>query len=714
MQTSEHDNCTFSVIIPVYNVASYLAGAIESILRQKGVDVGQDVQLILVDDGSTDGSAKVCEAYAKRYPHIITYIEQENAGVSAARNRGFKEARGTYVWFFDADDKAPPKALQSAREFYNRCAQDAVPLPPFVAMWLEFFGDRRGPHMLNYKFTNKDRIVDLKSEPEAVIVHVTSCICLREAIEHYSFDTRVAFSEDLLFLNTILLESGNRYGLLSKSVRYYYRRHANSAVGGLHNRRTYYIDTLEYVYKPLLELERQTTGNQTTTKSRTIRKFIQYVLMYDLQWRVKFYATKECNVLSPAEVEEYKKQVTGFLCKMDDDVILAQRSISAPLKFGILDVKHGTRAWRERLTINQDTEVLMSASPRSTLSASPNNTPGDVLGNALVYRLSDDEALEIQQIAVNRKTGRFEVEGVLSDYGFPGVSQGLLLGEVPLALEHLPQPESDVYVFDKKVWDAVGFKVEVPFSDSALLLRPFFAYACNNGGEGSESDGDKSDGASKQTTVLSTCAYGKASGLTGRNSRDYRLLGTSLVYADRRSMQFVPYGLGRVVKRELLFFIESVQGTGKTWLLNAAKKLILVESYRLVTLFRRHFNRLCRRKLWLFSGRPDSADGDTVAAYEYMRQQGSKGGKGTRVKLRYALPKTSLDYRRLKQAGFKLISYGSARHKLAFMAADRVISADADEEAFGLFGRRWALYCGVCDFDFVQVRPDLSPSSLLD
>lgn len=88
-----------SVIVPIYNVEKYLEKCIESILNQTFADF----ELILVNDGSPDGSAKICEKYAKTNDKI-KLISQENAGLSAARNAGINIAKGKYLAFIDGDD----------------------------------------------------------------------------------------------------------------------------------------------------------------------------------------------------------------------------------------------------------------------------------------------------------------------------------------------------------------------------------------------------------------------------------------------------------------------------------------------------------------------------------------------------------------------------------------------------------------------------------
>ncbi len=88
-----------SVIVPIYNVKQYLSDMLDSIEEQK-ID---ELEVLLVDDGSTDGSDEIAKIHAAK-DRRYRYIRQENAGVSAARNRGIEEATGDYLAFYDADD----------------------------------------------------------------------------------------------------------------------------------------------------------------------------------------------------------------------------------------------------------------------------------------------------------------------------------------------------------------------------------------------------------------------------------------------------------------------------------------------------------------------------------------------------------------------------------------------------------------------------------
>lgn len=92
-----------SVIIPVYNTELYLAKCVNSVIQQNVVSL----EIILVDDGSTDSSGKMCDEYASKYPYIHT-VHIENSGPATAKNVGLKLAKGDYVSFTDSDDELEP------------------------------------------------------------------------------------------------------------------------------------------------------------------------------------------------------------------------------------------------------------------------------------------------------------------------------------------------------------------------------------------------------------------------------------------------------------------------------------------------------------------------------------------------------------------------------------------------------------------------------
>lgn len=110
-----------SVVIPCYNVGKYLNQCLDSVLSQ----TLKNIEILCVDDGSSDDTLKILEEYQKK-DHRLKVITQKNAGAGAARNCGLKEAKGKYVSFLDSDDFFEPEMLQEAYESAEQYQADFV------------------------------------------------------------------------------------------------------------------------------------------------------------------------------------------------------------------------------------------------------------------------------------------------------------------------------------------------------------------------------------------------------------------------------------------------------------------------------------------------------------------------------------------------------------------------------------------------------------
>ena len=128
--TLDSDCMRCSVVVPVYNKARYIADSLSSVLQQRC----DDFEVVLIDDGSTDGSADMVRSFGDPRVHVHS---QTNAGVSAARNAGIARARGDLVFFFDADDWMHPDYLRVRLEQARRFPQVAF----FATRFLRFSAD---------------------------------------------------------------------------------------------------------------------------------------------------------------------------------------------------------------------------------------------------------------------------------------------------------------------------------------------------------------------------------------------------------------------------------------------------------------------------------------------------------------------------------------------------------------------------------------------
>lgn len=110
-----------SVIIPVYNVEQYVEKSIQSVLNQSM----KDIEIILVDDGSTDASGKICDRYGKKEEKIVV-IHKENGGLSSARNVGVEAASGDYIGFVDSDDYIDSMMYETLYQMVERDSADVA------------------------------------------------------------------------------------------------------------------------------------------------------------------------------------------------------------------------------------------------------------------------------------------------------------------------------------------------------------------------------------------------------------------------------------------------------------------------------------------------------------------------------------------------------------------------------------------------------------
>ena len=137
----------FSIIVPIYNVGKYLEETIMSVVNQT---IGfENIQLILINDGSIDNSEEICLKYQKIYPENIIYYKQKNSGVSAARNKGLELATGELVNFFDGDDIWDKHAFKEVYKNYKRNKDVQI-----YSCKLLFFDAKKGK-WLNTTFADK-------------------------------------------------------------------------------------------------------------------------------------------------------------------------------------------------------------------------------------------------------------------------------------------------------------------------------------------------------------------------------------------------------------------------------------------------------------------------------------------------------------------------------------------------------------------------------
>lgn len=298
----------FSIVIPVYNTESYLAEAIDSILFQ---DMATEyIEIILINDGSIDGSRNICLDYQEKYPQIVKFIDKMNEGVSKARNLGISQAKGKILNFLDSDDILDKTTLKNVFSF-----MDNHPEIDVSSIALFFFEGQTGEHPLNYKYESLISYVgDLREQYWLIQANISSAFIRREFIRNSRLDTSLKIGEDGKFIHD-LLKVNPKIGFLAKSeAKYFYRKRlvGNSAMQSLRNLKDWYIFNLTEYHEHILS-----EGNNSYL-------FSQFMIMYDFQWRLKV-NPKDYLDENEEYYKEYKKKIDHLLKLIDDEIITHPR-----------------------------------------------------------------------------------------------------------------------------------------------------------------------------------------------------------------------------------------------------------------------------------------------------------------------------------------------------------------------------------------------------
>ncbi len=234
-------NDLISIIVPIYNSSLYLSNCIHSVLQQ----TFPYYELILVDDGSQDESKIICEKVCNT-DQRIHFIQQMHQGVSAARNRGIKAAKGNYLFFLDSDDMIHPCLLEVLHTILNRThstmavteycfiRKDNLSKPIKKSLSTQYISD--------YIHINNQTILDLFVQGYAHLFYGTGGIMIHcTNPKTLFFDEELPNGEDTKFIYQMLLLGADT--LILNKPWYYYRKYETSSS------KTRTLDSCQSMYK---------------------------------------------------------------------------------------------------------------------------------------------------------------------------------------------------------------------------------------------------------------------------------------------------------------------------------------------------------------------------------------------------------------------------------------------------------------------------------
>lgn len=308
-----------SIIIPVYNNEQYIEECVNSILEQ---DYNLNkIQIILINDGSTDNSLNVCNQLAKQC-NIITVINQENQGVSTARNNGIKAAEGKYIMFLDSDDFISKNAIRELIEFFDQHYDDIDLITYPIYNYNNTNQKTKKLKRYEILFDNTG-IYDLKEDYD--IVQTTINIMVKNMKEDNKlFDIQIFFHEDLKY-NIEVLYRKQKLGYVDSAI-YYYRKFDNSTTN-IKDNPLYTFEQYTTIFHNLLNTYIDQDGKSL--------KYVQSTILNTLRWRL------EQDKLFPYHMEwkDYFPKFKSILDKIDNEVIVNDKQMNQYHKMYFINLK---------------------------------------------------------------------------------------------------------------------------------------------------------------------------------------------------------------------------------------------------------------------------------------------------------------------------------------------------------------------------------------
>lgn len=609
----------FSVVSAVYNVEQFVAETIDSLIAQ---DIGfENIQIILVNDGSTDRSGEICDEYAAKYPENIVVIHTENGGVSSARNLGLEKVQGRYVNFLDADDILTPETMSSVWDFFDEHEDetDVVSIPLF------FFDGQTGSHGLNYKFKKHNYVIDLENQIDAIQLSMASTFIRAEVLKGLIFDTRLSYAEDAQLLQKILIKK-QTLGAVS-SAKYMYRRRQEGTASAIQSSFSNYKWYLPY----MLYFQKQTV-DYCLNELGYVPQFVQYTLMYDLQFRIKLEEIPE-GILSEQEKNEYFEVFSYVLQHIDADIIQRQRSLWREQKFFAYCLKY-KKAPSFKIAEN-DIELEYD----EDLSLHMNNS-----------------AVGIESIKINKNT--IKIDGCLPVFNLPYESLDI---KVVINGEY-----KDCRVFDRqRPTYALGYEIQKVYG---------FKFKCELG-------------ELKNSNDISFClkigdSYVNLKYLVAKGFCPFEPSVRHSYYCENG---WIVSAKGSSIKLRKNYYFNHFFCEAaflKELVISKRSAVRRAATYRL---FYHLFRMFKTKPVWIISDRASKAGDNGEALFRYISENHKD------IDVRFAIHKDSPDYKRLRMFG-KVLAKDSYMHKLYLLVCRCIISSHAEREIYNPFGKTFVAY----------------------
>lgn len=226
-----------SIIIPAYNVSAYIERCIESVLSQNT----EKVEILLIDDGSTDNTGQICDRYQRKYNSKIQVFHKQNEGLSEARNDGIRKANGEYVLFLDGDDFLVQNALKNILNKIEQRPQADVIIGRYVNYFLDSGKYQQCDYQLDEKVIEKakheDLLLALLCNKSYNWYAVLNIVRKDYIVRNKLFFKKGVHFEDSIWTPIVIVKAERAYYL--NEPFYVYVRNRTNAITSLTNEKTF-------------------------------------------------------------------------------------------------------------------------------------------------------------------------------------------------------------------------------------------------------------------------------------------------------------------------------------------------------------------------------------------------------------------------------------------------------------------------------------------
>ena len=289
-----------TVIVPVYNVEEYLRSCLDSLVAQT-ID-HRLMEVLLINDGSTDNSLEICQEYAEQYG-MFKVFSKENEGVSATRNFGIRNAKGKYIMYLDSDDTVTNNTVKGVTDFFDT-VYDKVDMVTYVIRRYNEDGTTRPLHF-RYNYLKKTGIYDLEKNIYACQV-LMNIFVKNQMDKNVLFDEEIGYHEDQIYCNEVL-STKRRLGFVS-GCEYKYNLHSTSMTGSNTNALSLFETTTSY-WESIFDMY------------DNVPKYFQALFFHDISWKLSdstlwpFHYNEE-------DLRQAHNRITAMLDRVDNQVIM--------------------------------------------------------------------------------------------------------------------------------------------------------------------------------------------------------------------------------------------------------------------------------------------------------------------------------------------------------------------------------------------------------